>query len=349
MGEDVVDFAWARGYIFLFHYGGTTGVAQVNDTDCHQAFESTYFEFEQDAVNQRQLIDPGNINRSPRDVLDDAVATWRAINHEQGVEGFKRTGASIALDGSEDGRICREALECWDEIGMPALRDEALAEVDEAFESKGLTFKDWRTLIKNPDDLGVMEEGDEFEGELEAGEPQWVADGEKDLLAKLDDQEMGDEIVLATTSIVIEAVPGDDAEDLAEAALAAKRLACLEKLRAIAISASAPVSRATAEASISRLRRGRAGRSKKENAALRRHTAKAHKAEHEKLLHKRGVQQKASRDRANIANVLAVQRAAKAKDMAGTKRRSQTRYRRCPRLSQQHSVAPKARMGQMPE
>ena len=130
---------------------------------------------------------------------------------------------------------------------------------------------------------------------------------------------MGDEIVLATTSIVIEAVPGDDAEDLAEAALAAKRLACLEKLRAIAIAASEPVSRATAEASISRLRRGRAGRSKKENAVLRRHTAKAQKAEHEKLLHKRGVQQEANRDRAELANVLAVQRAAKAKDMAGKK------------------------------
>ena len=60
-----------------------------------------------------------------------------------------------------------------------------------------------------------------------------MADGEEELLAKLDDQDMGDEIALATTSIVIEAVPGDEAEDLAEAALAAQRLACLEKLRAI--------------------------------------------------------------------------------------------------------------------
>ncbi len=70
---------------------------------------------------------------------------------------------------------------------------------------------------------------------------------------------MGDEIALATKSIVIEAVPGDDAEDLAEAALAAKRLACLEKLRAIAIAASEPVSRAIAEANISRLRMGSRG------------------------------------------------------------------------------------------
>ncbi len=96
---------------------------------------------------------------------------------------------------------------------------------------------------------------------LESGEPQWVADGEEGLLAKLDDQEMGDEIVLATTSIVIEAVSGDEAEDLAEAALAAQRLACLEKLRAMAIAASEPVSRTMAEGGISRLRRGRAGKS----------------------------------------------------------------------------------------
>ena len=91
---------------------------------------------------------------------------------------------------------------------------------------------------------------------LESGEPQWVADGEEGLLAKLDDQEMGDEIVLATTSIVIEAVSGDEAEDLAEAALAAQRLACQEKLRAIAIAANEPVSRTMAEASISPLRMG---------------------------------------------------------------------------------------------
>ncbi len=62
-------------------------------------------------------------------------------------------------------------------MGMPALGVEGPAEVDEAFESKGLTFKDWRSIIKNPDDVGVMEEGKEFDGELESGEPPWVADG----------------------------------------------------------------------------------------------------------------------------------------------------------------------------
>lgn len=101
--------------------------------------------------------------------------------------------------------------------------------------------------------------GEEFEGELEANEPQWVADGEEESLAKLDDEEMGDELAIATTTIVIEAEPGDEAEDLAEAALAAKRLACLERLRAIAIAANEPVSRSIAEASISRLRMGSHG------------------------------------------------------------------------------------------
>ena len=177
VGSDVEDFAFSRGYITVYHYGGTTGVAQVNDTDCHGGFESTFLEHEQDAFNQRQMMDPGNISRSPVDVLQDVMATWRSIDHMEGVKGHKRTGLSNALDGSEDDQICREALECWNELDMNNLRKEALAKVDELIRDKGLQMSDWRQLIVHDEDPGVQEEGEEFEGENMPGEVPWEAEG----------------------------------------------------------------------------------------------------------------------------------------------------------------------------
>ncbi len=32
VGDAPLEFAWSRGYMMLYHYGNTTGVAQVNDT-----------------------------------------------------------------------------------------------------------------------------------------------------------------------------------------------------------------------------------------------------------------------------------------------------------------------------
>ena len=35
IGKDIVDELWSRGYLCLYHYGGITGVFQVNVTDNH--------------------------------------------------------------------------------------------------------------------------------------------------------------------------------------------------------------------------------------------------------------------------------------------------------------------------
>ena len=48
-GPEVVGFARSRGYEVLYHYGGSTGVAQVSDTDLHGEFESIFLDFEQPA------------------------------------------------------------------------------------------------------------------------------------------------------------------------------------------------------------------------------------------------------------------------------------------------------------
>ena len=73
---DVEDFCWSCGYVPLYHYGCTTGVCQVNDTDCHCAFEAAYIELEQASFFNKMLIDPGCIARTLQEVLDDTCAAW---------------------------------------------------------------------------------------------------------------------------------------------------------------------------------------------------------------------------------------------------------------------------------
>ena len=92
-GPEVVALAHSRGYAILYHYGGTTGVAQVNDTDLHGELSSIYIDLEQTAFNNQQTVDPGNIGRTLQNVLDDACAAWRCCDHRKGVKGSREAPA----------------------------------------------------------------------------------------------------------------------------------------------------------------------------------------------------------------------------------------------------------------
>ena len=92
VGANVLDLAFARGYVPLFHYGCTTGVCQVNDTDCHGAFQRIYIDFEQAFFNNQQLYDPGNISRTAQQLLDDVVATWRSLTTNPALRAMLETG-----------------------------------------------------------------------------------------------------------------------------------------------------------------------------------------------------------------------------------------------------------------
>ena len=107
--------------VLLFHHGCTTGITQVNDTDLHDAFSRDYVGLECQSFLDRQMVCPGDIGRSNQDVIDDAVQTWRNLDHTEGVRGHKRTGLSLRLDGSEDFLIetsRREAGEFWKALLM---------------------------------------------------------------------------------------------------------------------------------------------------------------------------------------------------------------------------------------
>ncbi len=64
-------------------------------------------------------------------------------------KGYKYTGTTVALYGSEDNMICREAKDFWQELGMRQLINAAVAEVETKFKAGLLpwTYKTVRSLI----------------------------------------------------------------------------------------------------------------------------------------------------------------------------------------------------------
>ena len=120
--ENVRDLAFERGFVVGYHGGGTTGVAQVNDTDLHAAFEREYLDAEMVSFFEQNLVDPGNIGRTRQAVVDDVVGVWRGLDHSEGVRGHKRTGLSVDLSGSEDHLVNRDARVFWDELSFGSVR-----------------------------------------------------------------------------------------------------------------------------------------------------------------------------------------------------------------------------------
>ena len=181
IGPEVIAAAHASGYVCLYHYGCTTGVAQVNDTDLHQEFSRLYIQLEQAAFNNRQILDPSDISRRLEEVANEAAAAWRICDHMRGPRGHKFTGLSNSLDGSEDGLITREAGDMWRALDMPSERLRAMAEVDELLASGTVrSFDDWQSLVQHPPDTGARGlEGSELEGELEPGECVWLTEEDK--------------------------------------------------------------------------------------------------------------------------------------------------------------------------
>ena len=185
MGPEIEAFCWECGYVLLYHYGGTTSVMQVPDTHIHQPFSRLFLELEQRRFTERQEMEPGNVNRSLQEVLDDVVTVWRAMDHQRGVDGHWETGVACALDSTEDGWITGEALEVWKRQGMLVVRQQAIDDVDARVEAKELTsFLDVHKVIKHPPEKGEYRYGEEFEGEFPEKGQHWASAGDAAVLKK---------------------------------------------------------------------------------------------------------------------------------------------------------------------
>ncbi|MCP4202782.1 MAG: hypothetical protein GY769_12720 [bacterium] len=177
LGEAVRHLAWQRGYVLLVHGGGSTGVAQPNDTDLHQHLRRAYLALEEADLLTQQRLNPSRCPFvRPKDALLWMATVWsNAALHTHAAKGFWRCGHRNSLDGSEDNLICREAREVWDALGMPERRAQTLHDVDVEYTGGRLrwTYDDVQRLIapyplRGQQDFVQDDEGDRSD---EDGEP----------------------------------------------------------------------------------------------------------------------------------------------------------------------------------
>ena len=107
-----------RGYIVLIHYGGTTGIAQVNDAHLHFPLSKLYQDLEMHCFERKQREDPMDISRNVKECIADVFACWRTISHAKVARGHWDVGLANALDGSEDGLMKSSITKMWNELGL---------------------------------------------------------------------------------------------------------------------------------------------------------------------------------------------------------------------------------------
>lgn len=241
---------------------------------------------------------------------------------------------SIALDGSEDHYLSREARACWEALDMAGERLRALAEVREQVASGELrAMGDCRRegFIRHPEDCGVLaREGAELEDTLLDGERPW-RDEQDDELEALDDADclrLGDGQLAGDLAVVARPRPEDAPEDVAVAVKACARLTLLKRLQAEMRPAQVPQASFVVARAIQDLERGlRApdGEQRRANMVLRRAVEEQRAKEMEAL---EAARQKA-RKRAQRARreKRAKRKAAKAKAVAAKAAREKTRKR----------------------
>ena len=146
------------------------------------------------------------------------VLTWRSLDHTKAVSGHARTGLSVALDGSQDHLVAREARECWLALNIPDARKAAIAEVDAAI-AEGATFADWRRFVRHPKNPGAIAYSMEFEGDVASGEALWLPDdGAPDLEVVADDAavlSVESAVVSNAEKPLVQAEPDDDPAEVA--------------------------------------------------------------------------------------------------------------------------------------
>ena len=223
------------------------------------------------SFNRKQIVCPGDVNRTAQEVLEDVVATWRPIHHKQGVAVHKRRGLSNNLNGDEDGAMAGDARDLWFQLDMVGARRDCIQEVDAVLKASGNLREvddggephcepDYFSrfvagLVRPPHDPGALElEGQELEPLLETGESCWESAPEGDLRRK--DVACASDAGASTPSVQVAAQEGDDPGEVAAAEAMAVEMANLETIRVLAVKAKLPAAQDQAETTLARLRHG---------------------------------------------------------------------------------------------
>ena len=90
-------------------------VAQTNDTDHHQHVRKRYIEKQTHLMIQKaRRMGGGMVDLTPEENIDIMIEVMSDRNiHLQASKGYKYRGTTVALDGSEDRRVCIDAKDFW--------------------------------------------------------------------------------------------------------------------------------------------------------------------------------------------------------------------------------------------
>ena len=149
--DNVQRLCWSRGYVCVTHGGGASMICQTNDTDFHLHVRKRFIELQTARMLEKVRISGGGMVDLTKEENIDIMAQVMSDRslHMQACEGYRRTGTTVALDSSEDDRICREAKDFWDELGMRSRIDSAVAEIAQKHAAGLLpwTYKTVQSLI----------------------------------------------------------------------------------------------------------------------------------------------------------------------------------------------------------
>jgi hypothetical protein len=108
--QRVFDLCFSRGYILIVLGGGITPVLQTCDTDLNQAVKREYIQRETEVLIQQMQDGITVPSCTPEDCIEMMADVLQNMDlHYAAAEGYKKTGLTVALDGSEDHMIVREA------------------------------------------------------------------------------------------------------------------------------------------------------------------------------------------------------------------------------------------------
>lgn len=133
--DNVQRLCWTRGYILVTHGGGASMVAQTNDTDHHQHVRKRFIDKQTALViSKARRAGGGLVDLTKEENIDIMIEVMSDPElHLRASRGYKYTGTMVALDGSEDKLICREAKDFWIESKMRQKIDSAVADVKEKY------------------------------------------------------------------------------------------------------------------------------------------------------------------------------------------------------------------------
>ena len=112
-------------------------ILQTNDTDHHLHVRKRFIELQTDLMIRKACrIGGGLVDLTAEENIDIMIQVMSDQSlHVQASKGYKYTSTTVDLNGGEDSKICREARDFWQELGMRNLINSAVAEVEEQYKA----------------------------------------------------------------------------------------------------------------------------------------------------------------------------------------------------------------------